>query len=249
MFPPRIRSVLGLNIKAENMLDVGCGNGIYGLAIKEAFGVKELYGVDIGGKVLEEAQKQSIKTAQVNLDNTDLPYQGDYFDVVFMGEVIEHMANPDKALSEIFRVLKPNGYFILSTPNIACWNDRLFLLFGYQPYSIPIGVNYWGVGAFWEKCRSKKLYDDRYLKATSGLPIPHVQFFTVRAVVSILMIHNFKVLRIIGNPADQITFSVNGLIRKMITSVDSLVAKMLPSLASDVTVIAQKVNGIETINK
>lgn len=46
-----------------------------------------------------------------------LPYSDEFFDTVYMGELIEHLGNPLHALSEIYRVLKPGGVLILDTPN------------------------------------------------------------------------------------------------------------------------------------
>jgi len=46
-----------------------------------------------------------------------LPYEDLFFDTVYMGELIEHLDMPGKVLDEIYRVLAPNGVFILDTPN------------------------------------------------------------------------------------------------------------------------------------
>lgn len=46
-----------------------------------------------------------------------LPYENNFFDTVYMGELIEHLSNFKFVLTEIHRVLKKNGKFILDTPN------------------------------------------------------------------------------------------------------------------------------------
>ena len=54
-------------------------------------------------------------------------------DLVIALEIIEHLFDTDHFLSEINRVLKPGGYLILSTPNLASLTNRLKLLFGRYP--------------------------------------------------------------------------------------------------------------------
>lgn len=54
-------------------------------------------------------------------------------DLIIALEVIEHLFDTDQLLSEIHRVLKPNGLLILSTPNLASLPNRLRLLFGGYP--------------------------------------------------------------------------------------------------------------------
>jgi 2-polyprenyl-3-methyl-5-hydroxy-6-metoxy-1,4-benzoquinol methylase len=70
---------------------------------------------------------------ELDVSSERLPFQDGYFDVVYMGDVIEHLTNPDFAINEVARVIKTNGFLVLSTPNLACWLNRLLLLLGMQP--------------------------------------------------------------------------------------------------------------------
>ena len=75
-----------------------------------------------------------------------LPYDDASFDVILLVEVIEHLENHRLALSELARILKPNGVLILTTPNIMRLNSRLhFLWSGYHktkrrfiPFDTPL---------------------------------------------------------------------------------------------------------------
>jgi len=74
-----------------------------------------------------------------------LPFENNYFDFFFAGEIIEHLFDSRFFLKEIHRVLKINGYLILSTPNLARIDDRLKFLLGKTPRqitppSIPIFI-------------------------------------------------------------------------------------------------------------
>lgn len=75
-----------------------------------------------------------------------LPYADASFDVVLLVEVIEHLENHRAALSELARILKPGGVFILTTPNIMRLSSRFhFFLCGYHktkrrfiPFDTPL---------------------------------------------------------------------------------------------------------------
>jgi len=70
-----------------------------------------------------------------------LPFENNYFDFVFAGEIIEHLFDSRFFLKEVHRVLKINGYLILSTPNLARIDDRLKFLLGKTPRQIaPIPI-------------------------------------------------------------------------------------------------------------
>jgi ubiquinone/menaquinone biosynthesis C-methylase UbiE len=73
---------------------------------------------------------QKVDTCDLNTD--PLPYADDTFDLVTFTEVIEHIEHHQDALREIHRVLKEDGYLIVTTPNILNIKSRLrFLCFGF----------------------------------------------------------------------------------------------------------------------
>ena len=53
------------------------------------------------------------------------------YDLVFAGEVLEHVYNPDGLLASCALALRPLGYLVLTTPNLACFYNRVFLAFGW----------------------------------------------------------------------------------------------------------------------
>ncbi len=76
-------------------------------------------------EVLDKLQtKETIKSNIVAGEGVDLvcdacklPFENDSLDAIFCREVIEHVINDDPLLNEAYRVLKPNGWFLVSTPN------------------------------------------------------------------------------------------------------------------------------------
>ena len=52
-------------------------------------------------------------------------------------DVIEHLASTATFVDELYRVLKPGGYAVIATPNLAAWHNVFALLLGLQPFSGP----------------------------------------------------------------------------------------------------------------
>jgi SAM-dependent methyltransferase len=60
----------------------------------------------------------------IKLDATDIPYGDSTFDCIIFNHILEHIPNYQKALSEIYRVLKPNGIAILQTPYSELFHEN-----------------------------------------------------------------------------------------------------------------------------
>lgn len=109
-----------LDLKEKDILDVGCGDGGFVVAMKKhCYSVK---GCDVSHENIEMAKLRARKWGideglLVESGGTSLPYANDSFDVVVMFDVIEHVANIPAIIAETHRVLKPGGYFFSSTPN------------------------------------------------------------------------------------------------------------------------------------
>jgi 2-polyprenyl-3-methyl-5-hydroxy-6-metoxy-1,4-benzoquinol methylase len=119
----------------ETVLDLGCGDG-WMTAELAALGARPT-GVEIARAAVERAQRRhpQLTFALAPIDGP-LPMQDNAFDVVWSSEVIEHVADTARWLSEVRRVLKPKGRLLLTTPN----HSRLRLLVaGIELYSEPLG--------------------------------------------------------------------------------------------------------------
>jgi 2-polyprenyl-3-methyl-5-hydroxy-6-metoxy-1,4-benzoquinol methylase len=101
---------------------------------------KEVYGVDIDEFALDKAKQRKIKTFKLDLSYDKIPLNNNSVDLVTALELIEHLINPDHMLREVHRVLNSHGQFILSTPNLASYVNRLILLLGYQPYNVEVSI-------------------------------------------------------------------------------------------------------------
>jgi len=108
--------------KDGKILDVGCGNGEMIGWMKE-YGWKT-YGVDTSREACEQAEKQGLDVFCGELQ--DAHFSSDFFDVITVNHVLEHVHNPLALLKECNRILKKDGLFIVDCPNFGCSDSRLF---------------------------------------------------------------------------------------------------------------------------
>jgi 2-polyprenyl-3-methyl-5-hydroxy-6-metoxy-1,4-benzoquinol methylase len=110
------------------VLDVGCGTGENSASIA-AKGHK-VYGIDFSSEAIERYCQRGFEGHVMDLER-DLDIPDATFDLVFCSEVIEHLACPEILAREVYRVLKPGGALLLSTPNSAFWLYRLLGVLGW----------------------------------------------------------------------------------------------------------------------
>ena len=104
------------------VLDIGCGFG-ESLGYYQSRGC-DAYGVEADENIRRVADKFGYKV-HVGLFDPSI-YEADFFDYVTMGQVIEHVRDPIHTLRGVFRILKPHGVAILSTPNMKGWGASVF---------------------------------------------------------------------------------------------------------------------------
>lgn len=106
------------HIPFQSALDLGCGTGeMLKLILQQDVG-KELYGIDLSGKMLHVAKSKLPEQVKVLLgDSESLPFPNNTFDVVFCNDSFHHYPAPRNVLSEVHRVLKPGGTFLMGD----CW--------------------------------------------------------------------------------------------------------------------------------
>ena len=111
----RIAEIIVNRFNPKNILDVGCSDGLL-LECFYKYGV-ECYGVDISKKALSYAP-QVIRHNLILLDieRENLPFKDNTFDVITILEVLEHLHDHKRIISEMYRVLKPGGIVLMSTP-------------------------------------------------------------------------------------------------------------------------------------
>ncbi|MDI6737836.1 MAG: class I SAM-dependent methyltransferase [Nanoarchaeota archaeon] len=117
---------IGLVGKKQNVLDIGCSSGKLTSLIALN---NKVAGIELCPNAVKKARRKglNVKIGKVQ----KIPFPDNTFDAVHFSEIIEHILDTDKALKEIYRVLKPKGRLIVTTPNFCCFRDRILVLFGH----------------------------------------------------------------------------------------------------------------------
>lgn len=107
----------GQFVKNKTVLDIACGSG-YGSAILKKEGAAHVYGVDISKEATDYAKQRYGQDGIdfIQSDATNIPLDDNSIDILVSFETIEHVENYKAFMSEITRVLKPDGVLVLSTP-------------------------------------------------------------------------------------------------------------------------------------
>ncbi len=119
----------------DRVLDLGCGDGAFTGVIAQAGA--EAMGVDVAQAAVTRAQaRHPDLDFRVTPIDGPLPFEDCTFDVVWASEVIEHVGDTARWLSEVRRVLTPTGRVLLSTPSHG--RTRV-ALGGLERFSPPLG--------------------------------------------------------------------------------------------------------------
>ena len=116
-----LETLIGPDSKTRRLLDVGCHIGVMvELAQQRGW---EAWGVEPSTWAAEQARARGLHVITGTLDSAQVP--SDYFDVVTMWDVIEHLTDPAAELRNVHRVLRPDGIFAIHTIDIESWFARL----------------------------------------------------------------------------------------------------------------------------
>ncbi len=101
------KSAIGLK---GSVLDIGCGQSPYKHLFED--GRFRYHGVDIN----DSGNFGYLNLDVTHFDGENIPFGDESFDVILCTEVIEHVANPSRLISEMGRVLKPGGTAVITAP-------------------------------------------------------------------------------------------------------------------------------------
>ncbi|MDD5552200.1 MAG: class I SAM-dependent methyltransferase [Candidatus Pacebacteria bacterium] len=172
-----------LDLRNKNILDIGCYDGTFLSLIENRN--NNFYGIDANDYAVRKAKEKGINVKKFFFnDESKIPFENNFFDLIIAGEIIEHIYDTDFFLDEIYRLLKKDGFLILSTPNLASFGRRLMLLLGINPII---------------ECSPNE-------KDSSG----HIRYFTFKTLEHLLRKHRFN---IVLKRSDLVNFTRNGKIK------------------------------------
>lgn len=113
------------------ILDIGCHDGVTTNKILRDIEKIEIYGVNES----DVCKADNITCAVKDIDGDTLPFEDNFFDIVYSSQVIEHMLDKDLYILECRRTLKERGLFLAATENIGSFESIVSLIFGQEPLS------------------------------------------------------------------------------------------------------------------
>ena len=212
---PRIQFVLDLarQSKAKRVLDVGCVDGFLAKDFK-AMGMYVI-GVDGSPSAVEVAKSRCDEAYVADLGRQPLPIPDASVDLIWAGEIIEHIFDTETFLEDLLRVAAPGALLILSTPNLASWINRISIVLGAQPFFTEVGVRPSNDGSFLRKVTE---------------PAGHIRNFTASSLKHLLQSCGWRVDSIRGACI---------LVGKGRT-IDRALGRIAPSLATDLVAVCRK---------
>jgi SAM-dependent methyltransferase len=203
--------------RSLHVLDVGCGSHAV-LARYKAQG-DVYHGCDYTTHVLGDGVDH-FWSVDLNTTSVAETAPGDVlYDVIFCGEVIEHLFSPDALLRDLRTLMQPTGILILSTPNLGYYVNRLLLLVGISPLYL-------------ENSAERKLGRKTRLLGQNNPTEGHIRLFTYGAAKDLIEREQFEIERVTST----ITWNF---------APDRLVCRLSRSLApNNVYVLASRPDGV-----
>ncbi|KKR54641.1 MAG: hypothetical protein UT91_C0011G0006 [Parcubacteria group bacterium GW2011_GWA2_40_23] len=165
--------------KSLRVLDIGCGQNA---VLFQYMNKADYYtGCDYYSQI--DVKVSRYVKIDLNIDNVGEVFKTEKFDVIFCGEVIEHLFSPDALIQEIKTLMHENSVLILSTPNLGYLINRLLLLFGVSPLFLENSA---------EVKLGRKLKCFGQGNKTEG----HIRVFTYCALKDLFKKENLKIIKI-----------------------------------------------------
>lgn len=160
-------------------LEVGLAGGVLAFLLKRFIKVENLYALEhpdtssqYSKAFLKKLKENKILLKPTDLYNGRFPWPNNFFNFIIFSEVIEHLipAYVPLILREMKRILKKDGWILITTPNIASLLKRINLLFGKNPIEFDLRF---------------------HQMATFG----HIREYTMRELISIAEEEKLKIIK------------------------------------------------------
>ncbi|MDD2785440.1 MAG: class I SAM-dependent methyltransferase [Patescibacteria group bacterium] len=176
VFARKLKGISGFVAdKNLKIFDAGCGEGQLIEKLHSSKPLNQYFGADVTSVAVEKARERCPYAAFKQCDLMELDYPDECFDVVICTEVLEHIYEYEKVISQLKRVLKKDGVLIINFPHESLWTVGRFFL-GRRPIKVPDHVH-----AFSPKSMSDAVGLPIVEKTNLPINVPYV--FSLGAII------------------------------------------------------------------
>jgi 2-polyprenyl-3-methyl-5-hydroxy-6-metoxy-1,4-benzoquinol methylase len=207
-----------MSLHPSRVLDIGAGDGYFLDRLSDAgLDSSELTGIELNADAVQRMREKGYNAHELSASSR-YPFDDGHFDLVFAGEVIEHVVDPDAMLAECRRVLSPSGTLVITTPNLLAWYNRLLMLIGVTPFFVEHSY--------------VQTYGPMYsLLKRASVPVGHLRVYNLTPLRALLQRNGFAVRSVEG--CAFLPFA--GLFQ-----IDKAISRARPALASTFVVTASR---------
>jgi SAM-dependent methyltransferase len=135
----RLREILARRPRGW-LLDVGCYDGQFISRVIHPHEDERVVGLDVSQAALRGAAGRGLEVVRAQVEAA-LPFASSSFATVVAAEVIEHVFDTQAVLNELSRVLQPDGWLAITTPNLVALSGRAQLVLGRSPHNIEFDAS------------------------------------------------------------------------------------------------------------
>lgn len=168
----------------ERLLDLGCDDGVWSMDLARATGAAEVHGVEIVPEAAARAEALGVRVWRLNLNAKLDELPSNHYDLIHANQVIEHVTNVDVFVSEVYRLLKPGGYAVISTENGSSWHNVFAAIMGWQIFSLTnVSEKIAGLGNPCAIQRGSEAFAATWT---------HKTIFNYRGLIEMFEVHGFR---------------------------------------------------------
>jgi len=131
-----VEKIVKLTPSDKNILDIGCFSGELLNRVRKSQNVSNNYfGADLENYLSKDFDFVNFVSFDFNENNLSKSFENKKFDIVILGDILEHLVNPWNALNNIHQIIKNSSKILISIPNSGHWYFRLKILFGKIEYT------------------------------------------------------------------------------------------------------------------
>lgn len=190
----RLKNVLAVLPTGGRILDVGCGNGELLIALREARPDLELFGLDwhFPSTTRQALESKGIQLIESALETAELPPVP--FDLIILLQLIEHLWEPEKSLSQLIAALSDGGRLLIETPNTDGWDRKLFSEGAWGGYYFPRHLNLYN----FERLGSLLRKAGMVVETQRSLPAPLIWVYSFQAAIQARFGWKSTVTKLVG---------------------------------------------------